>query len=714
MNVDSTRKVAGSAGTEGAVRSSSSGQGVFSYLRTVPFTAVFVGLFLVLGVATGALFSPADQKPWFEFVATGLPAFEAGRWWTVFTSPFVLSFPYAYATTLPLVIVGFGWAERCFGTARTVLIALGGHVVGVLGAAGVVALIAPTGWHWAELLAGSLDVGPSCGAFAALVFAIATLPSPWRLRARVAVVLWVGISLLYLGHLYDVEHAIALLAALLVSGLIRGFRHPAGRPTQREWRLIGFWSLIAIGAVQIIDLLVPYDGPLGQHEAAATFWDVALDVVVIIVVTTGIRRGYRIAWIVTLALGVLNLLSAALSVVTIPALIEVGYIDSPGSVLGQFIAPAVFWAALLLYLVIGRGAFRVPLRRSKRRLFGAAITREEMAERVKRFGGGTISWMTTWDENRRIAIGEGAAAYQVHSGVAIMVGDPIAPAGSQGLALEGFVSGAQEAGLTPCMFSTSDVTERSKPAGWRSIIVAEDTIVDLPGLEFKGKSWSHVRTAINRAAREGIEFRMVCLKDEPWNVLAQVRAISEQWSGDKGLPEMRFTLGTVEEALDAEVRVGIAVDAGGNLHGVTSWLPVFSTSEPGRVAGWTLDLMRRRDSGFGPVMEFLIASSAEHFSTAGSDFISLSGAPLVRSEDGDAEPIYRVLDQLSGLIEPLYGFASLHRFKQKFNPRHEPLHLLYRDEGDLPRIGLALTRAYLPDATMRDVVSATTALGTGR
>jgi hypothetical protein len=30
--------------------------------------------------------------------------------------------------------------------------------------------------------------------------------------------------------------------------------------------------------------------------------------------------------------------------------------------------------------------------------------------------------------------------------------------------------------------------------------------------------------------------------------------------------------------------------------------------------------------------------------------------------------------------------------------------LTYRDEADLPRIGIAITRAYLPDAAVRDLV----------
>ena len=35
--------------------------------------------------------------------------------------------------------------------------------------------------------------------------------------------------------------------------------------------------------------------------------------------------------------------------------------------------------------------------------------------------------------------------------------------------------------------------------------------------------------------------------------------------------------------------------------------------------------------------------------------------------------------------------------------------LLFRDEGDLPRIAVALTRAYLPDASLRDLVASASA-----
>lgn len=686
-----------------AEASTSRWQRTLAVIARLRFTLLFLLTMIVVAIATGTLLQPASAQPWFENVATGLPAFREGRWWTVFTSPFFVDQPIILIVLLPLIVGGIGWAEWQFGAWRTAVLFLAGHIVGVLGAAGLVMLFESFGSAWATQLAQRSDVGPSCGALTALVFAIGTLAAPWRLRARILVGGWVAISVLYIGALHDLEHAVAVAAALLVSGLLPQFRHPSGRPSAREWRLIGFFGLLAIGVIQVFDLVVPYNGPMGQNTPVASFFDVALDVIVIALIANGIRRGHRVAWVFALILGIFNVLTGVLAIGILTLIPLISDTRVPGEAWAAMITPSLLWGALLILLIVGRGAFRVPLRRSRRAPDATPLTREQLIERLQRFGGGTISWMATWDDNARIAVGDGALAYQAHTGVAIMLGDPIVPEGGRRAALEEFAAVTEHAGLIPCAFSVSQATADARPAGWRATIVAEDTIVDLPRLEFRGKAWNAVRTAINRAARENVSFRLVRLSEEPWNVLAQVRAISEQWTGDKGLPEMRFTLGTVDEAIDPEVRLGIAVDDQGSLHGVTSWLPVYGGDD--EIVGWTLDLMRRRDGGFGPVMEFLIASSAAAFSEQGYQFVSLSGAPLVRPADAEDGPVEQVLDRVAGMIEPLYGFRSLHRFKQKFNPRAASLYLLYRDEGDLPRIGMALTRAYLPDASLRDLVS---------
>jgi lysylphosphatidylglycerol synthetase-like protein (DUF2156 family) len=103
-------------------------------------------------------------------------------------------------------------------------------------------------------------------------------------------------------------------------------------------------------------------------------------------------------------------------------------------------------------------------------------------------------------------------------------------------------------------------------------------------------------------------------------------------------------------------------------------------------------------------MEFLIARACLDFRAEGATLVSMSAAPLARTtSDGPRRPVEIFLDRLGAELEPLYGFRSLQGFKAKFQPRFEPLHLLYPDEAALPRIGVALTRAYLPSTGWFDL-----------
>jgi len=61
---------------------------------------------------------------------------------------------------------------------------------------------------------------------------------------------------------------------------------------------------------------------------------------------------------------------------------------------------------------------------------------------------------------------------------------------------------------------------------------------------------------------------------------------------------------------------------------------------------------------------------------------------------------------LGQTLEPLYGFRSLESFKAKFKPRDVPLYLVFPDEAALPRIGLALTEAFLPGTPLPKVALA--------
>ena len=316
--------------------------------------------------------------------------------------------------------------------------------------------------------------------------------------------------------------------------------------------------------------------------------------------------------------------------------------------------------------------------------------------RVTTHGAGSLGWQNTWSGSQSWVTGDGAVAltYRAGSGIAIVVGDPVGPRACWAEAIEGFREFCEQEGLTPAWYAVGDeFVAASACHGWSALQIGEDTVIALAALEFKGRSWQDVRTARNRAAKEGITMQVLHLHETSPELLQQVREISEEWVQEKPLPEMGFTLGGLTEALDPQVRTHVAVDAAGRVHGVTSWMPVH---RDGRVVGWTLDLMRRRSDGFRPVMEFLIAESAMTFKDEGFESVSLSVAPLARHEQGSEGALDRVLDTASRALEPTYGFRSLLGFKAKFDPTFRPVHLVYASGLDLPRISLAIGRAYLP------------------
>ncbi|GAA2979879.1 lysylphosphatidylglycerol synthetase-like protein (DUF2156 family) [Microbacterium terrae] len=663
----------------------------------LPATLSLVAALLVAGLAWQGLWRPFEDSDLFDVVAYGLPAFEAGRWWTPVTGLFFVSQPWVYLFTIG-GFVGMAYLEWRRGSIVALAYFGVGHLFAVFGSALVLWLCAMLPWPWAQEQALVLDVGPSGGTMACIAAAVALLAAPWRIRALLVLLAFVFLAMLFWGELADLEHLLAVLLVLVVDRSLR-----VQRTTVREQRLIAFTGMLVLGVVQLITLVVPTDGVFGPTEpVSGGFLDFALDSLVIVLIANGLRRGRRWAWVVAVVLGAINIVTAAL-VLTLVVVLSESAVE--GAIAGETelaLASGSMWLMLLVYLLWVRGAFRA--RRRSRLGSQPAPDVDEVKEQLRLYGGGTLSWMTTWDGLEYARTEHGIVAFRRRGGVALALADPIGPAADRAAAVREFIGVAERAGLIPCFFSVDDRTAAAVPSSWHSLVVADDTIVDLPGLEFTGKRWNSVRTALNRAGRDEMTVRLTRLADEPWGVRQQLRAISEAWVGDKGLPEMGFTLGTLVEAEDPEVRLAIAISPDGDVDGFLSWLPVHG--EGGRIRGWTLDLMRRRDGGFGPVMELLIGWSAREFSAEGAEVMSLSGAPLAHEYPEGAGLIAPLSEKLAETLEPVYGFRSLHRFKEKFHPRYETLSLLYRDESDLARVGGALTRAFLPEASLRQFADA--------
>ncbi|MDP9801683.1 lysylphosphatidylglycerol synthetase-like protein (DUF2156 family) [Arcanobacterium wilhelmae] len=334
--------------------------------------------------------------------------------------------------------------------------------------------------------------------------------------------------------------------------------------------------------------------------------------------------------------------------------------------------------------------------------------------------GDHLSFMTLWEGNSYFFHELGYVAYRVSNGVAVTLGGPVFAGRSSDAdqetaddadatarvetapislptqaereelasAFEAFV---QQQGWHIAWYSVNESFQRP---GFKKLHVAEEGVLPAD-TKFTGKKFQNVRTAKNNAAKEGITAVWTDWESLDLDMRARVTALSEQWVAEKALPEMGFTLGALDELKVPGTKMMLAIDSKLTLHGITSWLPVY---EGGQLVGYTLDFMRRDSDGWRSVIEFLLGESVPKMDELGLKWVSLSGAPLARSEAAsDPSFLDNVLDRVGAIIEPLYGFRSLAGSKYKFNPTHEGWYLAYNDELALGAIGLAISHCYLPE-----------------
>jgi len=523
-------------------------------VRRLPFTASITALMLLLAIVTGSLWDAANDREWFDRIAYGLPGLLDGSWWTPITGAFFALEPMIYLPMVGSFALLVGITEWRLGSRIAVLACVIGQLAGVYGAALLLWLAGGTEWAWAQTISEHQDVGWSAGALACLAVLTATIRTPWRLRLRAALAAYVVISFLFIGSLADLEHLIAVALALPIGGLLLGRRQYC-RPSRREWRLLAATGLGLTAVIELVASLVPTDGPVGSTRLLSQSWvGVIVNVLVVALIVNALRHGRRFAWWLAVALAALNVLSAGGFVLSAAA-------GEQSEFAGLIIAVGILWAAELTALLIGRHAFAVPLRRRSRAGgYSGASVPASARDLLHQHGGGNLSWMATWPENKSLVgrNGNAAIAYQRHAGVMLGLGDPIGSPDEQAQLVRDFAARADRTGTTPALFSVGSKTKDvATSMGWRYVQVAQDTIVDLPGLQFRGKGWQDVRSALNRAERDGISFQLVTLSEQDSSVLNQVQHMSQDWLDDKGLPEMGFTLGGVAEALDPAVRVAL-------------------------------------------------------------------------------------------------------------------------------------------------------------
>ncbi|MBI0047418.1 bifunctional lysylphosphatidylglycerol flippase/synthetase MprF [Bifidobacterium choladohabitans] len=322
------------------------------------------------------------------------------------------------------------------------------------------------------------------------------------------------------------------------------------------------------------------------------------------------------------------------------------------------------------------------------------------ADKLVEYGGESMSFMTTWEGNSYwfSPSGHSGIAYRLLHGIALTTTGPFGDPDEYADDLDEFTRFCTAHSWSPVFYSIHKPQRDLLAArGWSTLTVGTEMVVTPSLWQTKGKKWQDIRTAINKAKRDNITDLLTTFNDASWDVQSQIVDISEQWAELKALPEMKFTLGGLDELRDPRMAILYAVDDQGKVLAVTSWMPTY---RQGQVIGWTLDFMRHRTDSPNGIMEFLIARMAERLRDQGTaEFMSLSAAPLAGMDSSEDRTAFlqHALHLVADLMEPAYGFRSLFFFKKKFQPSEHPVYICYPDPAQLAQIGLAVVQAYLPN-----------------
>jgi lysylphosphatidylglycerol synthetase-like protein (DUF2156 family) len=514
-----------------------------------------------------------------------------------------------------------------------------------------------------------------------------------------------GFTIFYGAPLADLAVYLTAAIALVVTFSLRRSQVSRGGDRSQHYAprvaLAAAVMIAAIGYTIAVAVTSPIDflAPSSPASVTATLAFLTAVLGVVILATAGvgaaglIHGSHRMmtgiaTGCVLVALTSVSYYSVMTQVVGKPVMSD---LESLGSAMISIVLPLV----VSTLLMANRKHFMVPAYR-----FPAGATRIEVARvraLLRRHGSASLSHMSTWTGNSYwfSTDGEQAVAYRIIRGVAITVGEPICSSAMRDSALREFAIFCDDNGLRSCFYG---VTEACAPyftnAGWNLTEVATESVLRPQAALLAGKRFQDIRTSINRARKSGVHAIWTRFDDLPADQVAQIRDLSLAWVHSKKLPEMGFTLGGLEQLDDPDVRLMLALDDNDVVHAVTSWLPSY---RDGAVVSWALDFMRRSENSMPGVIEFLIAASLGQMKQDGIEIMSLSAAPLARSAREQETTVDRVLNLISSVLEPAYGFRSLAAFKDKFEPEHEPLFMAVKEPHSLPLVGSALVRAYLPE-----------------
>jgi lysyl-tRNA synthetase class 2 len=277
--------------------------------------------------------------------------------------------------------------------------------------------------------------------------------------------------------------------------------------------------------------------------------------------------------------------------------------------------------------------------------------------------------------------------YRVANGVMLVAGDPIGAHGKlAGLVSETCAFAASRGLRVAALGASPNLVALYRQAGFRSLYLGDEAIVDTRSFSLEGRSIRKVRQSVSRAETAGYHAELLDHDRLDERTIEDLEHVSERWRD--GAPERGFSMAmdSLRGGHQAASAIVAARDGDGRIRAFIHFVPVY-----GRPA-MSLSFMRRdRDTPNG-LMEFVVVRAIQLLGERGVEEVSLNFAAFARWLSAPAGRCERALGRAVSLANPYFQIESLLSFNAKFGPRWEPRYLVYERKRWLPRVGLAALR----------------------
>lgn len=310
-------------------------------------------------------------------------------------------------------------------------------------------------------------------------------------------------------------------------------------------------------------------------------------------------------------------------------------------------------------------------------------------EIVRTYGHTSLARLTLLEDKLYyFSPGGSVIAHVVEGRIAVVLGDPIGPAGDALNCIQGFKYFCSLNDWLPVFYQVlPDFLDLYREAGFGAIQIGQEGAVDLCSFSLDGGARKSIRTSVNKMKRLGY-CAEVLEAPHPGPVLHELREVSDEWLSARHTSEMRFSVGWFDDAYLNSCRVLVVRDADGRIEAFANIVEGFPAEQV------TADLMRHRTHAEKGQMDFLFVSLFEWARAAGYARFNFGLSALSGIGEKPADPaVERALRYVFEHINRFYNFKGLHSYKDKYGPAWSPRYVIYPNVATLPAVGAALIRA---------------------